>query len=146
MIAVKTGDNCDYHVPMELAMASKTIANLLEDMAPGATSGEVPPPDDVVPLPNVSGRDMELIVAYWKARDQPIDAFADALNTVEKWNLMRAADFLNVTPLLTDMTAYMAAQLKDKTVEEMREIMGVTNDFTPDEEAEIRKECAWALR
>ncbi len=149
MIVVKTGDNVDFEVPLDLAVASKTIANLLEDMSPGATTGEVPPPDDVVPLPNVRGCDMERIIEYWKTRvpERPIDDFAAPLSPDERWRLLCAADFLNLTPLLSELTTFIASEIKKcKTVEEMRAVMGVTNDFTPEEEAEIRKECGWALQ
>lgn len=150
MICVKTRDNKDFQIPLDLARASKTIADLLEDIAPGLSTAEVPVPDEVVPLPNVCGRDMELIIAYWNdsraAPDWTIYAFAGALSKAELWSLMHAADFLNLVPLLTALTTYVAAQLKDKTIEEMREVLGVTNDFTPEEEAKVMKECAWALR
>jgi S-phase kinase-associated protein 1 len=147
MISVKTGDNADFQIPMELAMASKTIANMLEDMAPGVLTGDELP-DEVVPLPNVTARDMELIVAYWtqRAPDRSVGDFAATLTNAEVWALLEATDYLNITPLFTGLTAYAAIMLKDKTPEEMREVLGVTNDFTPEEEAQIKKECGWALR
>lgn len=147
MVSVKTGDNADFQVPLELAVASKTIANMLEDMAPGVLTGD-DLPDEVVPLPNVTSRDMELIVAYWtqRAPDRSVGDFAATLTLTEMWALMEAADYLNITGLFTGLTAYAATLLKDKTPEQMRDVLCVTNDFTPDEEAQIKKECGWALQ
>lgn len=140
MVSVKTGDCADFQVPLELAMASKTIANLLEDMAPDM--------DEVVPLPNVMARDMEHIMAYWKERapERSVGDFAATLSPDDLWSLMRAANYLNIAPLYNGLTSYAASLLKDRTPQEMRDVLGVTNDFTPEEEAEVMKECAWAFR
>ena len=35
--------------------------------------------------------------------------------------------------------------IKDKSVEEIRQTFNIKNDFTPEEEAEIRKENQWAF-
>jgi S-phase kinase-associated protein 1 len=37
----------------------------------------------------------------------------------------------------------LADTIKDKSVEEMRAMFGIENDFTPEEEEEIKKQNAW---
>lgn len=144
-ISVKTGDCRDFSVPLELAMASKTIANLLEDMAPGVATGGVPP-DDVVPLPLVTARDMEHIIAYWNEPDRGVGDFAATLAIDDMWSLLGAANYLNIGPLFTGLTSYAAGLLTDKTPQEMRDVLGMPMDFTPEEEAQVMKECAWAFQ
>ena len=56
-----------------------------------------------------------------------------------------AANYLNIENLQTDCCKYIAYQMKGKTPEEIREIFGLENDFTPEEEEEIKKEHQWAI-
>lgn len=57
--------------------------------------------------------------------------------------LILLCNFLSIDPLLQLLCAKIASILRDKTTEEMREIMGVENDFTPEEEEKIKEENRW---
>ncbi|CAN0917217.1 SKP1-like protein 4 [Linum grandiflorum] len=60
--------------------------------------------------------------------------------------LILAADYLNINEL-QDLTCQKAAHMIfRKTTEEMRKIFNIKNDFTPDEEANIRIENRWAYQ
>uniref|UniRef100_A0A0E0AFN0 SKP1 component dimerisation domain-containing protein n=1 Tax=Oryza glumipatula TaxID=40148 RepID=A0A0E0AFN0_9ORYZ len=56
-----------------------------------------------------------------------------------------AANFLYIKGL-PDMTCKCVADMiSGKTPEQMRETLSIENDFTPEEEATIRQENAWAF-
>ncbi|KAG5616175.1 hypothetical protein H5410_015999 [Solanum commersonii] len=56
-----------------------------------------------------------------------------------------AANFLNDKEILDMMCQEVADIIKGKTPKEMRKEFDIKNDFTPEEEEEIRKENAWAF-
>ncbi|CAN0827224.1 SCF ubiquitin ligase complex protein SKP1a [Linum grandiflorum] len=59
---------------------------------------------------------------------------------------LKAADYLNIKELL-DLTCRKAAHMiSKKTTEEMRKIVNIKNDFTPEEEANIRIQNRWAYQ
>jgi len=79
---------------------------------------------------------------YDKYPDDVVSWDADFLN-VDKhtlFSLTAAANHLDIKGL-SDVTCMAVANLmKGKSVEEMRETLNIKNDFTPEEEAKIRKE------
>ncbi|CAN0904303.1 SKP1-like protein 11 [Linum grandiflorum] len=59
---------------------------------------------------------------------------------------LKAMDYLNIKELL-DLTCRKAAHMiSEKTTEEMRKIFNIKNDFTPEEEANIRIDNRWAYQ
>ena len=58
---------------------------------------------------------------------------------------MLAANYLNIKTLLDLTCTSVAHRIKNKTTEEIRQTFGLKNDFTPEEEEEIRKEDQWAF-
>ncbi|EOA25134.1 hypothetical protein CARUB_v10018443mg [Capsella rubella] len=113
-----------------------------------------------IPLQNVTGKILAMVVEYCKTHvnDDHVDASEEVKKKLKDWdeefmknldldtifNLILAANYLNVTVLL-DLTCQVVADyIKDKKVEEVREIFNVKNDFTPEEEETIRKENEWA--
>ncbi|CAN0925024.1 SKP1-like protein 11 [Linum grandiflorum] len=59
---------------------------------------------------------------------------------------LKAADYQNIKELL-DLTCQKAAHtIFGKTTEEMRKIFNIKNDFTPEEEGNIRIENRWAYQ
>ncbi len=59
--------------------------------------------------------------------------------------IVKAASFLNAPELLDLAAAQVASLMMEKTVEEIRVMLGVENDFTPEEEAQLRKEYGLEL-
>ncbi|KAJ1968601.1 suppressor of kinetochore protein mutant, partial [Dimargaris verticillata] len=55
-----------------------------------------------------------------------------------------AANFLDIKPLLNLGCKAVAKMLKGRTPEDIRSTFNIPNDFTPEEEEQIRKENQWA--
>lgn len=60
------------------------------------------------------------------------------------FNLTLAANYMDIRPLLDLCCAKIASMIKDKTPEQIRINFDIVNDFTPEEEAQIREENKWA--
>lgn len=57
----------------------------------------------------------------------------------------QAADHLNIKGLLDLTCQTVADMITNKTPEEIRNTFDIENDFTPEEEEEIRREDQWAF-
>lgn len=140
-VTLLTGDGEKFSVSLDLAQTSKTIADLLEDI------------DDVVPLPNVRASTMRQIIAFWaRATERSpanpwavIDGFVEELPLDTVWDLITAANYLDMQPFLEGLCKYIAALMKDKTTQQIRDVLEIENDFEPEEEARILAENAWAF-
>eukprot|EP01065_Artemidia_motanka_P026272 TRINITY_DN31193_c0_g1_i1.p2 TRINITY_DN31193_c0_g1~~TRINITY_DN31193_c0_g1_i1.p2 ORF type:complete len:165 (+),score=74.80 TRINITY_DN31193_c0_g1_i1:94-588(+) len=112
------------------------------------------------PVPNVNGSVLEKIVEYMVEHHenrapeldrpmrqnlfdvlQPWDAkFIRDLPEPFVFELIMGANFLSVKDLLELACARVAEWVKDRSVEEIREMFGLENDFSPEEEERLRKE------
>jgi S-phase kinase-associated protein 1 len=59
------------------------------------------------------------------------------------FELILAANFMDIKPLLDLTCAAVASLIKGKTPEEIRKTFNIVNDFTPEEEAAVREENKW---
>ena len=58
---------------------------------------------------------------------------------------LQAANYLDIESLL-DLTCQTGADMiKGKTPEEIRKTFNIKNDFTPEEEEDVRRENQWAF-
>jgi S-phase kinase-associated protein 1 len=80
---------------------------------------------------------MHEVVGTWYADFLAIDQ-----ETI--FSLILAANSMNIKPLLDLTCAAVASLIKGRTVEEIRKVFGIVNDFTEEEEAQIREENRWA--
>ena len=80
-----------------------------------------------------------------KVVDQWYAEYIDIADIDELRELIMAANYLDNKPLLELACAkFAAAYIKGKSVEEIRKGVGIVNDFTPEEEAQILEENKWA--
>jgi len=56
----------------------------------------------------------------------------------------KASNYLDIKPLLDVGCKTVANMIKGKSPEEIRKTFNITNDFTPEEEEQIRRENEWA--
>nr|GEX76408.1 SKP1-like protein 1B [Tanacetum cinerariifolium] len=61
------------------------------------------------------------------------------------FDLIMAANYLDIKSLLDLTCQTVADMIKGKTPEEIRKTFNLKNDFTPEEEEEVRRENAWAF-
>ena len=59
--------------------------------------------------------------------------------------MLQAANYLEIKGLLDLTCQTVANMIKDKSPEEIRKAFNIKNDFTPEEEEEIRRENSWAF-
>jgi S-phase kinase-associated protein 1 len=90
----------------------------------------------------------------------PEDEFAEERrrsDDIEEWDadfiqveqemlfeIILAANYLDIKPLLDLGCKTVANMIKGKTTEEIRKTFNIECDFTPEEEAQIRRENEWA--
>lgn len=60
------------------------------------------------------------------------------------FELVLAANYMDIKPLLELSSAKVASMMKGKSTEEIRKIFNIVNDFTPEEEIAIMAENKWA--
>ncbi len=76
------------------------------------------------------------VVPAWDA------AFVD-LEQETLFELILAANYMDIKPLLDLTCAKVASMIKGKTPEQIRKAFNIVNDFTPEEEQKVREENKW---
>lgn len=134
-----------FEVEKEVAFRSVTVKNMVED-----TGLETP-----VPLPMVDSKILIKVIEYCKYHHKA-DQEQIAEDETSKWdkkfvdiddetlfNLILAANYLDIKSLLDLTCKTVADEIKGKTPEEIRTRFNIKNDFTPEEEEEVKRENAW---
>ncbi|KEG07925.1 S-phase kinase-associated protein [Trypanosoma grayi] len=152
----------EFKVLREAAMMSGLVKDMLEDQ------GDVEP---IIPIPNVSGRTLRLVIEYmehhYQNRADPIDKplKTDIKGLISTWDcdflythlvkdrdekqhevlidVIMAANFLNVKDLLDLTCACVASMIRGKSAEQIRALFNIESDFTQEEEEKIREENRW---
>jgi S-phase kinase-associated protein 1 len=148
LINLTTSDGEKYEVPLKVAQMSVTIKNMLEDFG-GNT-------DIAIPLQNISSNALKKVIEYCeyhlddKEEDEKkgteISAWDKDFFNVEQshlFELILAANFLDIKPMLDVTCKTVANIIKGKSPEEIRKTFNIQNDFTPEEEEQVRKENEW---
>eukprot|EP00244_Chara_vulgaris_P010505 TRINITY_DN483_c0_g1_i10.p1 TRINITY_DN483_c0_g1~~TRINITY_DN483_c0_g1_i10.p1 ORF type:complete len:158 (+),score=35.64 TRINITY_DN483_c0_g1_i10:371-844(+) len=150
-VKLKSSDDEMFEVDEEVAYESQTVKNMIEDTGT----------DSAIPLPNVSSKILAKVIEYCKYHveaaknieekqitEDEIKAWDAEFVKVEQstlFDLILAANYLNIKNLL-DLTCHTVADMiKGKTPEEIRKTFNIQNDFTPEEEEDVRRENQWAF-
>ena len=60
------------------------------------------------------------------------------------FEIVMAANYLDIKPLLELSCAKVASLIKGKSVQEIRQFFNIENDFSPEEEEQVMQENKWA--
>ncbi|KAL1810983.1 hypothetical protein DCAR_0623082 [Daucus carota subsp. sativus] len=145
MIVLKSSDNETFEVDEAVALESQTMKHMIEDDCANTT----------IPLPNVSSKILAKVIEYCKKHVESRSAADDELKSFDAefikvdqgtlFDLILAANYLNIKSLLDLTCQAVADMIKGKTPEEIRKTFNIKNDFTQEEEEEVRRENAWAF-
>ncbi|KAK8369357.1 hypothetical protein V6Z11_A01G106600 [Gossypium hirsutum] len=145
-ITLLTADEEEFVVDEAIAMEFGTVKTYYEDNPDSC--------DEAIPLPNVTSKYLAKVIEYYKwhyeeEEDEEAKAFDEALfNTLDNEGMKQmimAANYLDAKDLLEMLTQAVADRIKNKSVEYVRKVFGIENDYTPEEEAELRKQNEWAF-
>lgn len=154
-VQLQSQDGQVFSVPLQVAKMSETVKNLIDDIGVSEVA---------IPLPNVTGKILEKVIIYCNYHiEHPTPVTEGDDKTDEKrtdniipWDkefcevdqatlfeLILAANYLDIKDLLDLTCKTVANMIKGKTPEEIRKTFNIKNDFTPEEEEQVRKENEW---
>ncbi|XP_042425706.1 SKP1-like protein 1 [Zingiber officinale] len=157
VVTLRSSDGELFVVDEVVAMKSQTIKNLIEDDCA----------DSAIPLPNVTSDILLQVIEYCEkhvdddattASNSSDDDSRLAEEELKSWDaefvkvdqatlfdLILAANYLNIKGLLDLTCQTVVDMIKGKTPEEIRKTFNIKDDFTPEEEEEVRRENPWAF-
>lgn len=158
LVTITTSDGKKYNVPKDVITKSVTVKNMLEDFDTLGQSGAP------IPLPNVNSKIFEKVLEYCtyhhehpeiknKEQSNQMTGTKLELSEWEKefvnvdnsilFEVILAANYLDIKPLLDMTCKTVALMIKGKSPEAIRQTFNIKNDFTPEEEEQVRKDNEW---
>jgi S-phase kinase-associated protein 1 len=151
VVKLASSEGTEYTVDRDIAEQSVLLKNMLEDV------GES---ENAIPLPNVTGPILQRVIEWCTHhRNDPAPTQDDdtkqqkTSDDIEEWDaefvkvdqgtlfeLILAANYMDIKPLLDLTCKTVANMIKGKTPEEIRKTFNIVNDFTPEEEEQVRRE------
>lgn len=144
-ITIISSDQKEFRIPIEVANMSETIKHLVED-----TGVDTP-----IPIPNVDQKILAKVLEYCQYHvthpttepvSDEVKAWDEEYAKVDQETLFAvilASNYLDIKPLLDLTCQTVANMIKGKTPEEIRQLFNIENDFTPEEEEQVRRENEW---
>ncbi|KAI9807260.1 MAG: hypothetical protein M1833_000003 [Piccolia ochrophora] len=155
-VRLMSSDNVEITVDRSVAERSVLIKNMLEDIGDSAS-------DEVIPIPNVNEAVLKKVIEWCTHNKDPPGAADDESDSrkksseISEWDqkfmqvdqemlfeIILAANYLDIKGLLDVGCKTVANMIKGKSPEEIRKTFNIQNDFTPEEEDQIRRENEWA--
>lgn len=155
-IKLQSCDSEIFTIDYEVAKCSATIKTMVEDL--GLEEGD----EEIVPLPNVNSAILRKVIqwATYHKDDPPLPEDEEnkekRTDDISSWDsdflkvdqgtlfeLILAANYLDIKGLLDVTCKTVANMIKGKTPEEIRKTFNIRNDFNPAEEEQVRKENEW---
>ncbi|XP_013596659.1 SKP1-like protein 14 [Brassica napus] len=151
MITLTSSDGECFEIEEAVARKFEIVANMIED---DCASGSIP-------LANVAAKALGAAIEYCKTHVEAgaVESNEAAADKLKKWDdeflakydnamlfdLLTAANYLNCKGLLDLTCQKVADNIKDLSPEDVRTIFNIQNDFSEEEEADVRKENEWAF-
>ncbi|KAG1680151.1 hypothetical protein FOA52_000264 [Chlamydomonas sp. UWO 241] len=120
---------------------------------------------DPIPLINVDSNTLAKVIEYSKFHAASEARLSDAATAKQiedeanAWDaefvkvdlaslldMILAANYMDIKPLLGVTCQAVAMMIRGRTPEEIRATFNIENDFTAEEEEEVRKENQWAFQ
>jgi len=153
-----------HEVPLAVAKMSTLIATTIDDDDDDDDDDD----EDIdreIPLPNVKDSVLTKVIEYC-THHTTVEAMTQIQtplksshieDLVQTWyadfvridqtllfELVTAANFMDIKPLLDLTCLAVSVSIKGKSASELRTIFNISNEFTPEEEAQVREESQWA--
>ncbi|KAG5622668.1 hypothetical protein H5410_007886 [Solanum commersonii] len=137
LITLKTNDDEEFKLDKSVAVKSEVIKSLVQDID-----------SNVIPLPNVDGKTMTKVINYWKKHSEEgvteiqlknFDQDFLKMSHSELFDVHLAARYLDDKQLEEVIIQESFDRITGKTLEEIREVFGIVNDYTPEEEEQVQK-------
>ncbi|KAL9007235.1 MAG: hypothetical protein Q9188_000038 [Gyalolechia gomerana] len=156
-ITLQSSDGTPITVARDISERSILIKNMIEDIGDEAI-------EEAIPIPNVNEPVLRKVIEWCTHHraDPPAAADDDTdsrkkTTDIDEWDqkfmqvdqemlfeIILAANYLDIKPLLDVGCKTVANMIKGKSPEEIRKTFNIQNDFTPEEEDQIRRENEWA--
>lgn len=154
MVKLMSDDN-EHHMSLSNARMSGTIANMLDDF-------DDDDEETVIPIPNIKGDIMERVIAFCaqhpdaprnlteeqqlEMRTKPLSGFDLEFVKVPLatlFEMILAANFLDLKPMLDVCCKAVAEMIKGKTPDEIKKVFGVEGEFTQEEKEQVLRDNPW---
>lgn len=155
-IKLVSSDGETFDIDRDVIAASTTIKNMMDQIEVSSED------DEPIPIQNVTGNILRRVIQWAthhrhertetneddqrEKRSDDIDAWDSEFLKVDQgtlFELLLAANYLGIDDLLDAACKTVANQIKGKTPEEIRKTFNIQNDYTPEEEEEVRRENQW---
>ncbi len=150
MITLKSKDEKAVTISEKAAVRSKVLNDVLKDYV-----------DAEIPLPEVDEKTLKKVVEYLEhfkdkepveipqplvdsnikraLNDQFLEQYIMGYPLEDCYDLINAANYMDIHPLLNLVCAYVASQLFDEEPETIRQKLGIESDMTEEEKKEYQK-------
>ena len=155
-IKLQNSDSEIFEVDVEIAKMSETIKTLLEDSCLDDDD------EEPIPLPDVNAAILRKVIEWSihhkddpppaadeenrEKRTEDIEPYDQEFLKVDQgtlFELILAANYLDIKGLLDVTCKTVANMIKGKTPEEIRKTFNIKYEFTAEEEEKVRKENEW---
>lgn len=155
-IKLQSSDGEIFEVEVEVARMSITLRTMLDDLGIEEDDGEP------IPVQNVNSAILRKVIQWstYHKNDPPTpeddDSREKRTDDISSWDadflkvdqgtlfeIILAANYLDIKGLLDVTCKTVANMIRGKTPEEIRKTFNIKNDFTLQEEEQIRRENEW---